>query len=115
MAAYRRDVVFSKASRIHRTLAEAEFGRELLEHLVHHGANWSQRMVLAHPLVRRNVAEDMILLLVRSSHALLDVLHDSSLHKFGLFQQPARVYPQAPAAFAQEEAESISSSLLRPG
>jgi hypothetical protein len=32
----------------------------------------------------------MILLLVGSSHAQLDVPHTSSLHKFGIFQQPAR-------------------------
>jgi len=32
----------------------------------------------------------MILLLVGSSHAQLDVLHASSLHKFGIFPHPVR-------------------------
>jgi hypothetical protein len=32
----------------------------------------------------------MILLLVGSSHVQLDVLRTSSLHNFGIFQQPAR-------------------------
>jgi hypothetical protein len=66
-----------------------ELWRELFEHLVHHRANLPQWMVLAHSLIRGDVAEDLTLLLIGSSHAQLDVLHSSSLHNFGHFQQPA--------------------------
>jgi hypothetical protein len=43
--------------------------RQLLEHFVHHGPDGAQRMILPHPLLRRQITEDMILLLIRSAHA----------------------------------------------
>jgi hypothetical protein len=47
-------------------------------------------MIFAHPLLRRNVAERVILLLIASSHVRLDVLGAASLQTLRLFQQPAR-------------------------
>src|ERR1035437_8616630 len=52
-------------------------------------------MVAAHSLLWGNVAEYVTLLLIGSSHALLDALCATSLQHFRLFQQPARlgIYP----------------------
>jgi hypothetical protein len=47
-------------------------------------------MILAHSLLGGNVAEHVTLLLIDSSHALLDVPCVDSLQDFRLFQQPAR-------------------------
>ena len=47
-------------------------------------------MILAHSLLRGNVAEHVTLLLIGSSHAPLDALCAASLQNFRVFQQPAR-------------------------
>ena len=47
-------------------------------------------MVLPHPLLRREVTEDVILLLIVSSHATLVALEAASLQHFRVFQQPAK-------------------------
>jgi hypothetical protein len=47
-------------------------------------------MILAHSLLGGNVAEHVTLLLIASSHALLDVPCADSLQDFRIFQQPAR-------------------------
>src|SRR5579863_9357986 len=49
-------------------------------------------MVLAHSLLGGDVAEHVILLLIGSSHAPLDVLYVASLHIFVVFQQPVRAF-----------------------
>ncbi|MGB8442707.1 MAG: hypothetical protein WCE26_25160, partial [Candidatus Acidiferrales bacterium] len=41
------------------------------------------------PLLRRNVAEHVILLLIGSSHATLDASRAAPLQNFRVFQQPA--------------------------
>jgi len=56
--------------------------RKLLENLVDPGANRPQRMILAHSLLRRNVAEHATLLGIVSSHAQLDALHARSATLF---------------------------------
>jgi hypothetical protein len=42
---------------------------KFLEYFVHNGPDRAQRMIFAYPLLRRNVAKDMPLLLIGYSHA----------------------------------------------
>jgi hypothetical protein len=56
----------------------------------------------------------MILLLVRSSHAQLDVLHASSLHKFGIFPQPARLASLLGDAVVSKLIEWLDISAVEP-
>src|SRR5208282_1471956 len=59
--------------------------------LVNHASDRSQRMILAYPLLRGNVAEHVSLLLIASSHAALDASSAAPLQLFRVFQQPASV------------------------
>jgi hypothetical protein len=55
--------------RTHFGIHLVEFRREFLEYFVYHHADRPQRMIMAYPLLRRNVAKNMSLLLIGSSHA----------------------------------------------
>ena len=56
-------------------------------------------MVFPHALLWREVTEDVILLLIISSHALLDALLGNSSQKIRVFQQPARRANASPMAW----------------
>jgi predicted nucleic acid-binding protein len=47
-------------------------------------------MIFAHSLLRRYVAEDVILLLIVSTHVAFDALCSASSHNCWFFQQPVR-------------------------
>jgi hypothetical protein len=47
-------------------------------------------MIFAHSLLRRYVAEDVILLLIVSTHVAFDALCSASSHNCWFFQQPAK-------------------------
>src|SRR6202522_729481 len=70
--------------------------RHLLQNLIHHLADRSQRMVRRHSLLWRNVAEHSFLLTIVSAHSLAsltlltsDEFLDLKLQKKGVFQQTA--------------------------
>ena len=71
-------------------------------------------MVAAHSLLWGNVAEYVTLLLIGSSHALLDALCATSLQHFRLFQQPVRPdYPEGQAPY-QRRVRFLLEAIAHP-
>jgi hypothetical protein len=53
----------------HASVHRIEVPRQLSKYFVHHRSDGAQRMILPHPLLRRQITEDVILLLIVSAHA----------------------------------------------
>jgi hypothetical protein len=71
----------------HLGVPRVEPGRELLQHLVHHGPDGPERMVFPHPLLRRQTTEHVILPGIVTWRAPSDAPQDASLDNFCVFQQ----------------------------
>ena len=74
--------IVSQMAWVRAAVAREGSRRELLQHLVDYGPDRAQRIILPRALLREQVTEHVILLLIVSLHARLNASEVATLHIF---------------------------------